>query len=183
MQFSYRKFRNNTRYNCAIEFPVNYLHRLNCTIVSTENAKVSCVLRDDILKKVFPDLIALSYEDYLKDKSVFIYMLHDFFYWWGVYNQLQKYNSWYKERSDKMIKGLLHCANRRFDEIGMYKTIMLFKFFRVLILQNTKCIFKLDFLLCIAGIILTNFQIRMEKLHFCYMYKNIFGTFLSLMKI
>ena len=60
---------------------------------------------------------------------------------------------------------------------------MLFKFFRILILQNTKCIFKLDFLLCIAGIILTNFQIRMEKLHFCYMYKNIFGTFLSLMKI
>ena len=82
-----------------------------------------------------------------------------------------------------MIKGLLHCANRSFDEIGMYKTIMLFKFFRVLILQNTKCIFKLDFMLCIAGIILTNFQIRMEKLHFCYMYKNIFGTFLSLMKI
>ena len=64
---------------CAIECPANYLHRLNCTIVSTENAKVSCVLRDDILKKVFPDLIALSYEDYLKDKSVFIYMLHDFF--------------------------------------------------------------------------------------------------------
>ena len=105
-----------------------------------------------------------------------------------------------------MIKGLLHCANRRFDEIGMYKTIMLFKFFRILILQNTKCIFKLDFMLCIAGIILTNFQIRMEKLHFCYMYKNIeahkflvltwiyainylhlkvqiFGTFLPRMKI
>ena len=105
-----------------------------------------------------------------------------------------------------MIKCLLHFANRIFDETSMYKTIMLFKFFRVLILQNTKCIFKLDFLLCIAGIILTNFQIQMEKLHFCYMYKNIeahkflvltwicainylhlkfqiFGTFLPCMKI
>ena len=64
---------------CTVECPVNYLHRLNYTIVSTKNAKVSCVLRDDILKKVFPYLIALSYKDYLKDKYVFIYMLHDFF--------------------------------------------------------------------------------------------------------
>ena len=65
---------------CSAETPVNYLHRLNCTIINTSNAKVPCTLRGDILAKLLPDLIALSYQDYLKNKSTVIYMLRDFFF-------------------------------------------------------------------------------------------------------
>ena len=51
---------------------------LKCAIVNKEIGKVPCTFRDSALQKLLPDLIVLSYEDYLKDKYAIIYMLRDF---------------------------------------------------------------------------------------------------------
>ena len=63
---------------CEAQTNFCYQHRLKCAIVNKEIGKVRCTLRDSALKKVLPDLTVLSYEEYLKDKSVIIYMLRDF---------------------------------------------------------------------------------------------------------
>jgi len=59
-------------------FPFNYSHWLKCSIINTKNTKVPCYLRDNILRKLLPNLTPLSYEDYLRDKYVVIYILRDF---------------------------------------------------------------------------------------------------------
>ena len=60
------------------------------------------------MKKVPQDPIALSYEDYLKDKSTVIYMLPE------VHTQIWKHSSWYKDNiaHRTLYKGL--------DETCMY---------------------------------------------------------------
>jgi hypothetical protein len=63
---------------CQAETPFNYSHRLKCSIVNIENTKVSCCLKDDILRNLLPNLTTLSYKDYLKEKYDVIYMLCDF---------------------------------------------------------------------------------------------------------
>ena len=55
-----------------------YSHRLKCNIVNSQREKVPCILKYDILKTVLPALTAVSYQQYLKDKSVMIYFMRDF---------------------------------------------------------------------------------------------------------
>ena len=63
---------------CEAETNFVYSHRLKCTIINTEGAKVPCTLKFDLLKTVLPALTDVSYEDYLTDKSVMIYLIRDF---------------------------------------------------------------------------------------------------------
>ena len=63
---------------CEAETNFVYSHRLKCTIINTEGEKVRCTLKSDLLKTVLPTLTDLSYEDYLRDKSVMIYLIRDF---------------------------------------------------------------------------------------------------------
>ena len=63
---------------CQAQTTFSYQHRLKCAIVNKEIGKVPCTLRDSALQKLLPDLIVLSYEDYVKDKFAIIYMLRDF---------------------------------------------------------------------------------------------------------
>ena len=63
---------------CRTKTSITYFHRLNCQIIKLDNKKVSCTLKGVILRKLLPDLITLSYEDYLKDKSTTIYLLCEF---------------------------------------------------------------------------------------------------------
>ena len=63
---------------CNVDSNFIYSHRLKCNIVNTERVKVPCVLKSDLLKTVLPDLAAVSYQEYLKDKSVMIYFMRSF---------------------------------------------------------------------------------------------------------
>jgi len=63
---------------CEAETNFIYSHRLKCNIINTEGAKVPCTLKSDLLKTVLPALTDLSYENYLTDKSVMIYLIRDF---------------------------------------------------------------------------------------------------------
>ena len=63
---------------CNADTDFIYSHRLKCNIVNSEGVKVPCVLKSDLLNTVLPALIAVSYHDYLKDKSVMIYFMRSF---------------------------------------------------------------------------------------------------------
>ena len=63
---------------CEAETNFVYSHQLKCTIINTEGAKVPCTLKSDLLKTVLSALTDVSYEDYLTDKSVMIYLIRDF---------------------------------------------------------------------------------------------------------
>ena len=65
---------------CDAESNFIYSHRLKCNIVDSEGGKVPCTLKSDLLKTVLPALTAVSYQDYLKDKSVMVYFMRDFFF-------------------------------------------------------------------------------------------------------
>jgi len=64
--------------SCEAETNFIYSHRLKCNIVNSEGGKVPCTLKADLLKRVLPALTAISYQDYLKDKSVIIYLMREF---------------------------------------------------------------------------------------------------------
>ena len=63
---------------CNADTDFIYSHRLKCNIVNSEGVKVPCVLKSDLLNTVLPALTAVSYHDYLKDKSVMIYFMRSF---------------------------------------------------------------------------------------------------------
>ena len=63
---------------CNADSNFIYSHRLKCNIVNSERVKVPCVLKSDLLKTVLPALTAVSYQQYLKDKSVMIYFMRGF---------------------------------------------------------------------------------------------------------
>jgi len=63
---------------CDADNDFIYSHRLKCNIVNSEAVKVPCVLKSDLLNTVLPALTAVSYQDYLKDKSIMIYFMRSF---------------------------------------------------------------------------------------------------------
>ena len=63
---------------CNADTDFVYSHRLKCNIVNREGVKVPCVLKSDLLNTVLPALTAVSYHDYLKDKSVIMYFMRTF---------------------------------------------------------------------------------------------------------
>ena len=65
---------------CNADTDFIYSHRLKCNIVNSEHVKVPCVLKSDLLKTVLPALTAVSYQEYLKDKSVIIYFMRSFYF-------------------------------------------------------------------------------------------------------
>ena len=67
--------------HCAICNTQNdfiYSHRVKCNILNSEAIKVPCILKSDLLDAVLPALTAVSYQDYVKDKSVMIYFMRTF---------------------------------------------------------------------------------------------------------
>jgi len=63
---------------CRLQTPFRNSHRIHCLIKTIENTTIRCIMRNNLLQKVFPTMTTLTYKDYCNKTSDIIYELQNF---------------------------------------------------------------------------------------------------------